>query len=190
MAHSHDDCSSSRRMNGHASDRFFIIGCQRSGTTLLRLVLECHSQIKCYDEHMAYRILLGDGSYNEHSQTQHRPITGFKVPFLTEQLVSWAASLPHIANPYAGERLLFMVRDARDTVVSMFNLKMDNLSWFDKCGMPRLLERIERLESFRARYAVPLKRLRLAGQNHIAHAALYWRYKVDAYVEYVNHEFP
>jgi len=36
---------------------FFILGCQRIGTTLARFILESHSKIFCVDEHRAYSIL-------------------------------------------------------------------------------------------------------------------------------------
>lgn len=39
--------------------RFFITGCQRSGTTLLRLILEGHQDIRCFDETRSYGVLAG-----------------------------------------------------------------------------------------------------------------------------------
>jgi Sulfotransferase family len=42
------------------SGRFFVAGCQRSGTTLLRLVLECHPRVYCFDEAIGYRVLAGE----------------------------------------------------------------------------------------------------------------------------------
>jgi hypothetical protein len=45
-----------------SAERFFILGCQRSGTTLLRLILESHPDIFCYDEIKAYAVLQGTAS--------------------------------------------------------------------------------------------------------------------------------
>lgn len=39
-------------------ERFFISGCQRSGTTMLRLILESHPFIQCFDEVAGYDILI------------------------------------------------------------------------------------------------------------------------------------
>jgi hypothetical protein len=41
-------------------DRFFISGCQRYGTTMLRLVLESHSHIHWFDEAIGYRLLIAE----------------------------------------------------------------------------------------------------------------------------------
>jgi Sulfotransferase family len=38
-------------------ERFFILGCQRTGTTLMRLVLESHPDVFCYDELKSYAVL-------------------------------------------------------------------------------------------------------------------------------------
>jgi hypothetical protein len=62
--------------------RFLITGCQRSGTTLLRLILGSHSKIHCYDEYLAYaRLRDGDAS-----EAQGCQLVGYKIPRWTEQL--------------------------------------------------------------------------------------------------------
>jgi hypothetical protein len=60
----------------------FITGCQRSGTTMLRLVLECHSGIFCFDEPQSYRVLTSP----EHDGPAATDLVGFKIPRLAEQL--------------------------------------------------------------------------------------------------------
>ncbi len=44
-------------MNKTKPKLFFILGCQRTGTTLMRLILESHSMVKCFDEPQCYEIL-------------------------------------------------------------------------------------------------------------------------------------
>jgi hypothetical protein len=62
--------------------RFLITGCQRSGTTLLRLILGSHSKIYCYDEYLAYaRLRDGDAS-----EAQGYQLVGYKIPRWAEQL--------------------------------------------------------------------------------------------------------
>jgi hypothetical protein len=168
---------------------FYIIGCQRSGTTLMRLVLECHSLIQCCDEKTTYAVIAG-----RESLARERPIVGFKAPCLTEQFAnpSWwdVLVLPEVRNEYCGQKLIFMVRDARDTVASMLRLRVLGQPWLDVHLMPSLEAKLERDLRFAERYGSSLARLRDARYRALAHAALYWRYKVDALVEYLELRFP
>ena len=61
-------------------NRFLIAGCQRSGTTLMRLLLGSHSDITCIDEILSYEVLAGTRS------SPATGLTGFKIPVWTEQL--------------------------------------------------------------------------------------------------------
>jgi hypothetical protein len=46
---------------------FLIVGCQRSGTTMLRLILECHSALQCHE--LERRGLLNDVRAAAHTDT-------------------------------------------------------------------------------------------------------------------------
>jgi hypothetical protein len=168
---------------------FFIIGCQRSGTTLMRLVLECHSRIQCCDEKAAYAILAG-----RESLVRDRPLLGFKAPCLTEQFAdpSWSdvLVLPEIRSEYCGQKLVFMLRDVRDTVASMLRLRLRGQPWVDVHMTPCLEAKLERDPAFAGRYGDVLERLHDASHRTLAHAAFYWRYKVDALFDYLERGFP
>src|SRR3989442_1785108 len=74
------------QLQGHLMEvpknyRFFILGCQRTGTTLMRLVLECHSKILCFGEVRGYQALTN----NERTIPSGKQIVGFKIPRWTEQ---------------------------------------------------------------------------------------------------------
>jgi hypothetical protein len=69
---------------------FFIVGCERSGTTLMRLVLECHSRITCIDEPMSCRVI----SRLARSR-RCGSLVGLKTPCVTEQFYS-----PSLYDPF------------------------------------------------------------------------------------------
>src|SRR3989338_1555877 len=118
--------------------RFFIIGCQRSGTTLLRLILESHHSIYCFDERRAYDFLKDKNNFSLFKFPDNSKLIGFKIPILTEQinnsfLHDYALSIS-MSNFYNMEPLVFIVRDCRDVICSMKNLQVsETTSWLKKC---------------------------------------------------------
>ena len=67
----------------------FVIGCNRSGTTLTRLILESHPKVSAYDETTSYdywrkKDLLTGGLLK--NQNDGKDCIVFKVPNMTEQL--------------------------------------------------------------------------------------------------------
>ena len=101
----------------HAGPKlFFILGCQRVGTTLLRLILESHSQISCIDERRAYTILSNNKLLNQEiSKNQGKKWLGIKAPRITEQMLE-----PFLAdygidfrtpNYHKSKPIIFMVRN-------------------------------------------------------------------------------
>lgn len=103
---------------------FFITGCQRLGTTLLTLLLECHPEVFCFDELDSYRVL----SSSQFGDTISEPRVGFKVPRWAEQLdceVLRDFGLPYEGRRiYQGQKILFLVRDYRDAISSMLKLSV------------------------------------------------------------------
>jgi len=170
-------------------ERFFILGCQRTGTTLLRLILEAHPDVFCFDELKGYAVL-------QNSLVEDAPparMIGFKLPRWTEQL-----TLPELfddpvgpcANFYRGEKILFLHRDVRDTIASMLKLGGPGSSWCET-WVPRTVEaKLAHDDTFRARYSAELDMIESCDRSLIGLAALYWRYKTDSFFLYRNLGLP
>ena len=88
-----------------------ITGCQRSGTTLLNLILDSHPQIKGVDEGDFFVDLLHE--YLNHPD--YHPYVAFKLPKISH-LVPALQFVP-------GIKVLWCIRDPRDVVMSMLKLK-------------------------------------------------------------------
>ena len=171
-------------------ERFFILGCQRTGTTLLRLVLEAHPDIVCYDELKAYAILRNPVVRN----LPPARLIGFKVPCWTEQLTQPVlfdeGAEGFCNNFYRGEKILFLQRDVRDSIVSMLKLNAGRGSWCESWAPLIVKAKVARDEIFRLRYSNELSIIRDCGSPLVGFAALYWKYKNDAFFEYRKAGWP
>jgi hypothetical protein len=171
-------------------DRFLILGCQRTGTTLMRLILEAHPEIFCYDELKGYAILQKLVS----EDLPHVPLIGFKLPRWTEQLthqVLFDEGLKgRCENFYRGEKILFLQRDVYDTIASMLKFKSGNSNWCE-ISVPRFIEaKLAHDETFGARYSRELDVIDGCHRRLVGLAALYWKYKTDSFFLYRDEGFP
>jgi hypothetical protein len=172
-----------------------ILGCQRSGTTLLRLLLGAHPQVASVDEALAYPILAGRRRLeDEVGAAAERPFVAFKIPRLSEQLLEpdlRDEAYGRFPQFYRGQRGVFVVRDPRDVVGSMCTLRADrDRSWIATYGRGTILHRAGARESFARRYAAEIAQLEQAGwPDHLA-AAMYWQLKNDALPAYLAAGLP
>jgi hypothetical protein len=170
-------------------ERFFIAGCQRSGTTLIRLVLECHPLVYCFDETRAYAALAA-GRY---PLPRGKRLAGFKIPRWTESLeqdplVDESMRL-QVAGLYRGDPILFLYRDVRDTVASMLKLKVTpDQTWLEAYGRSEFFVRMR--SSLGSRYAQELQTVVDSGQPAHLVAALIWKYKTQCYFDYLERGWP
>jgi hypothetical protein len=162
------------------TDAVLIVGAQRSGTTLMRLILEAHPHFRCYDERLAYGILAVDEPFDPSSE---RPV--FKIPRFTEQIdeKTWADYGAPTARPtYAGQALIFLVREPLDVVSSMLSLAGG--TWYDAWVVPILDARAARDPRFARRWEADRARATASPRPRAAIAALYWLYKNEALRRY------
>lgn len=169
---------------------FFIAGCQRSGTTLLRLVLESHPELECFDEVDGYRIL----ATGVNQVRSAKPLVGFKIPRWTEQLLApllWDYGLPERPSRfYSGQKIIFMVRNVKDTIASMLKLRTGTATWLETWGEPIIEQKIQKDPAFAHRYSRELHLRAESTNRQVASGAFYWKYKNDAFFDLVHSGCP
>lgn len=180
--------------------KFFIIGCNRSGTTLLRLILESHTAISCKDEATSYDILRDDRKVESVlKEATGKKWLGFKIPRFTQQLYnSTIHSYDEIndtskpfGNFYKGEPLILIVRDVRDVVCSMKNLQTpDNTPWIEKRTIPIIKYWIENSAEFRTQFHSEISKVNNSIYYDLATCSLFWKFKNISYFKYLEIGFP
>ena len=176
-------------------DRFFIAGCQRSGTTMLRLILESHPSIQCFDEAAGYDLLVREskGKSSEFPVKDGAALLGFKIPRFTEQL-TW----PEFSDPdygafpsfYKDQKVIHVYRDALDVIGSMMRLKaLDGASWIDRYGRS-ILQALIQHPSISALYKKKYVALERHGLPVHLVGALYWEIKNQGFFHLLEHNKP
>jgi len=145
----------------------FIIGNPRSGTTLIRLILECHPNVSVYDEPISYEHWRNSNSViNEinEKKKEGKNCFVFKVPNLTEQLnnpnhTARFTQMEPFHLEYQNQFLIFMVRDPRDVCLSLKKLKAHPTrgKWIN--FLPRYLDEVfpQNIPHFEQIYSKELK---------------------------------
>jgi len=159
----------------------FIIGCQRSGTTLLNLMLDSHPNVHGVDE-----MHFNAGHMREYMfGSAYRPCVCFKLPTATHTVQE--------LKTFPGVKILWALRDPRQVVASMLKLSLHledtPIHWIehpiggvreiDNCWA--LLadtddEALQELVRQRDTYARDPER-RHTREAHVHSAALCWRLK-------------
>lgn len=174
--------------------RFLIAGCQRSGTTMMRLILESHKDVHCIDETLSYEMLAGRVEQPDMASAA----LGFKIPVWSEQLLqaqlhwneySYLYGVEPVPNFYDREPLIFMVRGPLDTVSSMMRLRVESDSWLQRVGVPvvRAMAEGGRLSaSLRDEFDFAVG----CEDPDVAIGALYWKIKSRAALSYLEAGLP
>lgn len=166
------------------SRRIFIVGCHRTGTTLMRLILNSHPAIHCFDEWKSYKAL-ETGIYES---PKNPAIFGFKIPNWTDLIVD----SEYHRKFYNNDPIIFMFRDVRDTIASMLRLPTGNGTWFD--GVRKEIDQKWISDSSRSRFFLlhgeELKKIETLPYKDYRKASLYWRYKTSKYLDMIMLGWP
>ena len=167
----------------------FITGCQRSGTTLLNLILSSHPDIKAFDENDFNPARLGDYLGN----SRYAPFVCFKVPMQAATLLQ--------NKVVANSHIVWCVRDPRDVITSMMQLSLEEadgsvVSWAaHSCGARLDIARCRRIlpdtcyEDIQRQLAQYDYQLRKPGSQwtpieNLRAGALCWRLKNEIPAQY------
>ena len=176
-------------------DRFFISGCQRSGTTMLRLILESHPSIQCFDETAGYDLLVREskGEGSEFLVKEGAALLGFKIPRFAEQL-TWSEfcdpDYGAFSSFYKDQKVIHVFRDALDVVGSMMRLKAPGgASWLDRYGRS-ILQALIQHPNISALYKKKYVALESQGLPVHLVGALYWEIKNQGFFDLLEHNKP
>jgi hypothetical protein len=169
----------------------------------MRLILGAHPGVHVYDEVKSYGLLhqlATEGTLPSEAGVER---TGFKIPRYAEQLLDTTVKdygvldtehkpVPEHPNFFRPDmKVVFMVRNAQDTIVSMLTWKMpDGRSWLEAWGVPIMLHKASRDAAF---YSWLIRCLAAANTAvaptrsvaPVAAASGYWQYKNQALLRYV-----
>jgi hypothetical protein len=163
-----------------------ITGCQRSGTTLLHLILDSHPEIRSVDEDR-----YEDSRRDEYlGSPAYGPVVSFKLP-----RVAWNADF---IRGFPDVRTIWCVRDPRDVVSSMLRLRLPladgaEVSWAAHphgaeyelhFALPRLSAGVSRFLDGRRRRFQRLRRTPPAERSReqqLLLAALCWQVKNELF---------
>jgi len=184
-----------KKLNKVKPKIFFILGCQRTGTTLVRFILESHSKISCVDEHRAYPILQDEKLLKkEINSNLGKKWLCFKTPRITEQMLE-----PFLAdvgvhfrtqNNFKGTPIVFLVRNVFDTITSMSTLEQDGMSWLKRWAKKTIDFWYKTNPYFLEHYKKEIKFLKTAKNKDLVAGALYWKFKTASYFNYKSNFIP
>lgn len=173
-------------MQNSEQNLFFILGCQRTGTTLMRLIFESHSQISVIDEPYCYAALSDLSGHLK--KNPKKGLLGFKSPVITEQMdksfFSDASLNFVIINKFKNFPQVFMIRDVRDTIASMMSLKQDGSTWYDMWPLKSIDFWKYTIPDFATEFADDLEILSNSKDKLVSAASFYWKYKTLSYFNY------
>lgn len=146
---------------------------------MMRLVLNSHKDIHCFDEWKSYSAVLNNNYTNE----KNAPVVGLKMPNWNE----WIIDSPEYRKYYKNDPIIFMTRDVRGVIASMLSLPTGNGCFFNGV-MEAINEKwpIDTHRNFYPKYKAEVTVIENSNCPNYRKAALYWRYKTSRYLEMIK----
>lgn len=162
---------------------------------MLRLILESHPSIQCFDEAAGYDLLVREakGENCKFPIQEGAALLGFKIPRFAEQLTWSEFNDPDYGvfhSFYKTQKVIHIFRDALDVVGSMMRLKaFGGTSWLDRYGRT-ILQALMQHPNVSAIYKE--KYLALERQGLPVHliGALYWEIKNQGFFDLLARNKP
>ncbi len=164
-----------------------MLGCQRSGTTLLRLILNSHPKIYCYGELTSYSFF--EKNLKEHHNKKY---SAFQLPIWTELFSEYDCIQKYKKEQ---DKILFIFRDPKQTISSMKSLSCYRKDcWFGINDM--ILEKNyinyevvpnvnlwmnDKSRCFKEKFGKQIKKYKNTKWENLIKAICYWKYKNYSY---------
>jgi protein-tyrosine sulfotransferase len=159
-----------------------IVGCQRSGSTLLESIFNAHPSVRVIGEenNVAYEYFLNPAKLSALPEDA----VCLRIPMATHRL-------QHAVDQFAGARVLFMLRDPRDVVVSMRELKVGNDNWLVRGAHHEIRKSVQNLPD-RQRQEERLEQLydEIADLSDVRFGGFCWAVKNRFIPMYLNSPLP
>lgn len=156
--------------------RIFVTGCHRSGTTMMRLILNSHPSIHCFDEWYGYKAI----ENNDYTNPKNAEIVGFKIPNWVDLLVH---SKKHRAY-YNNDPIIFMMRDVRAVIASMLTLPTGNGTWF--AGAVSSINKWTTNKGCTPEFFAELAKTDTLTEPDYRKVAMFWRHKTSQYFNMIK----
>lgn len=155
-------------LNIFKKNKVFILGCQRSGTTLLRLILDSHRNIYCYGEINGYKYF-----ENNLKAKHNKQIEGFQLPIWTELFVEYECIKNYKSKK---DKILFIFRDPKEVISSMKCLFINDKNYIEYEVSKNInIWLNDNSRSFKKDFSSEVK-------DDLSKAICYWKYKNTAFL--------
>jgi len=167
-------------MNTSPPPAVFILGCQRSGTTLAYMMLTSHPKIVGLDESELNDELPSKQTSGLLDSQESAKLLCYKLPTKTTELDSIQSQFPE-------SQIIWVMRDPYPCINSMLKLKTQGTSWIEVHGRTELERHIDFLSTVLPLEVFPTN---IQTLSPLEVGAYLWKYKMCSYEIYAASILP